>query len=187
MNNLSTKLATNLSNNEVDRQTLEELEQCIANGAQGFVEVGNALNRIRLSKLYKLKGYSNFRHYCQKRWNFGKSRVYQLIDAANVAVNVSTISGQFLNERQCRELAKLKTPQQQQAALDKVIENSSDGNITAVAIERVVKKMQSTISHSDSLSIPPLKTIVRIVGSNPDLAQLHDGTGYCGRGSRIFG
>lgn len=34
--------------------------------------------------------------------------------------------------------------------------------------------MQTSKDSSHNLSIPPLKTVVRIVGSNPDLAQLHN-------------
>ena len=91
------------------------------------------------------------------------------------------------NESQCRELAKVKNSELQKQVWDDVVNSTSEAKITAVTIREAIALRQINKDSSHSLSIPPLETVVRIVGSNPDLAQLHDGTGYCGRGSRIFG
>lgn len=71
-----------------------------------------ALARIRDARLYKPE-HETFEAYCRKRWSLGKSRVYQLIDAAGVT---STIVDAGLapptNEAQTRELARLPAEEQ---------------------------------------------------------------------------
>ena len=45
--------------------TLAELEQIIRDGLDTFIEVGNALVRIRDKQLY-VDGYSSFDQYCRE-------------------------------------------------------------------------------------------------------------------------
>jgi hypothetical protein len=57
-----------------------ELEAIIEQGQKTFLKVGNALLEIRDARLYRDE-QSTFEDYCQIRWNFGRVRAHQLIDA----------------------------------------------------------------------------------------------------------
>jgi hypothetical protein len=79
--------------NELSPSEIYDLQQCeviIARGLVKFIEVGTALLKIRDATLYR-DAYGTFEDYCQKRWQVSRARAYQLIDAANVVRNVSTM------------------------------------------------------------------------------------------------
>jgi hypothetical protein len=87
---------------------LARYEGVIARGIATFYEVGTALLHIRDQRLYRAT-HDNFEEYCRERWNMSRPRAYQLIDAANIAANLSTGVDTLCpaNERQIRELASL--------------------------------------------------------------------------------
>ncbi len=53
-----------------EASTLAECEAVIEKGMDTFLEVGNALLRIRDERLYRV-GFSTFQEYCQARWQMG--------------------------------------------------------------------------------------------------------------------
>lgn len=79
---------TKLTLNEAGR--LLVLERAITAHKDGFIKAGLALEEIRDKKLYRVK-YGTFEDYCLKKWGFGRSYGYQLIEDAKVAVEMSTI------------------------------------------------------------------------------------------------
>jgi hypothetical protein len=103
--------------------TLVELEAVIARGLDTFVEVGAALAEIRERQLYRHQGFDRFEDYCRDRWQLGRSRAYQLMDASQVVSLMSTIvdtDGVPLpppaNEAQARELVPVLKQQGDAAA-----------------------------------------------------------------------
>jgi len=50
-------------------ESLSELETIIDRGKQVFAEVGTALMKIRINRLYQSE-YDTFDEYCQKHWGF---------------------------------------------------------------------------------------------------------------------
>lgn len=64
-----------------ESKRLMGLEKTIQAGVETFITVGLALEEIRAARLYRAE-FETFQEYCQKRWNFTKSRAFQLIDAA---------------------------------------------------------------------------------------------------------
>lgn len=123
-----------------EQEQLVRLEETIERGLQSFVEVGTALLVIRESKLYR-QTHATFEAYCRERWAMGKSRVYQMIDAADVVGNLqkSTIVDFPATETQARPLAKLE-PEQQREAWAKAVETAPDGKVTAAHVQQVVDK-----------------------------------------------
>lgn len=126
-----------------EQSQLAILEQTIESGLKTFVDVGTALMVVRDSKLYRQE-YGTFEDYCRMRWNMGKSRVYQMIDAATVVQNLVEASDEkskildFLpNESQARVLAKLP-PEEQHEAFTKAIITAPDGKMTAAHMQQVV-------------------------------------------------
>lgn len=89
-----------------EQQQLERCEGVITSGLKQFIEVGDALLQIRDGRLYRVD-YHTFEDYCRERWSMSRPRAYQLMEAAGVAVTLSTNGKHFpQNERQARELAK---------------------------------------------------------------------------------
>lgn len=92
---------------EIEARQLQQCEETISAGLQTFVEVGTALLEIRDRRLYR-GAYRTFEDYCDHRWGISRPRAYQLIDAAGVVTNLSTIVDTPLpsNERQARQLLR---------------------------------------------------------------------------------
>lgn len=103
---------------------LETLETTISKGLDTFVEVGNALAEIRDRRLYR-QFHTSFAAYCEQQWDIGKSRAYQLIRAAEVVADVSTIVDAPVptTESQARALKDLPTPEAKAEAMRKASEN----------------------------------------------------------------
>lgn len=91
---------------------LTELEAVIERGLETFVEVGMALAQIQQERLYR-ENYSNFEDYCRARWSISRPRAYQLIESAATVNDLSTMvdAPPPTNERQVRELSKIKDPE----------------------------------------------------------------------------
>ena len=97
-------------------------EQVFERGLATFVEVGEALMEIRDRRLYRPnpatrhQGYTNFEDCCRERWGMKRTRADQLIGAAGILKNLTTMVVAPKNERQVRPLTKLKDPEDQRAA-----------------------------------------------------------------------
>jgi hypothetical protein len=87
-----------------DARELRDLLQRVVGVPQ---QCGTALAEIRDSRLYR-ETHKNFTDYCREKWQMGESQAYRMIDAANVAQNISPI-GEVppANESQVRPLASL--------------------------------------------------------------------------------
>src|SRR5688572_3420955 len=95
-----------------ERTTFSACEKIISAGLKTFSEVGNALLRVRDSRLYR-DSYKSFEAYCREKWGWSHQRADQYIAAASVAKNLTTSGCQEPeSERQTRPLAKLE-PQEQ--------------------------------------------------------------------------
>mgnify|MGYP001611414448 FL=1 len=68
---------------------LSVLEAVVERGLSTFVEVGTALAEIRDSRLY-LATCGTFEDYLSERWGMSRPRGYQMIEAAKVALAMST-------------------------------------------------------------------------------------------------
>lgn len=89
-------------------EELMQLESVIARGKRTFVEVGEALAKIRDRKLFKPE-FDSFEVYCREKWGWAKSYAYNLISAAEVAQDLpETVSTIVETESQARELSKVQ-------------------------------------------------------------------------------
>lgn len=119
-----------------ESQKLEQLENVIEQGLQTFVEVGNALMGIREDRLYRQE-FDTFEEYCKTRWQLERRRAYQLMGAASVVENLSTMvdNGEDVKNFSHREshvspLANLE-PEQQVEVWQEAVETAPDGKVTA--------------------------------------------------------
>lgn len=91
-----------------EKRQLAKCETVIEKGKKAFLDVGNALSEIREGRLYR-NAFKTFEAYCDEVHGFSKPRAYQFIEAAEVAVCLSTIVDESevpKKESQLREVAK---------------------------------------------------------------------------------
>lgn len=128
-----TKMVVPLTTEEKD--ALGEHELTISQGIHAFVAVGQALLAIRDGKLYRAD-YKTFEDYCRQRWDFGRSRAYRLMEAAEVASDLSPNGQQMVtNERQARALALVPNHLREE-----VLQRVKDGDeeVTEQSVTRAV-------------------------------------------------
>lgn len=89
----------------IEPTRLARLEAVIEKGMRTFVEVGEALQEIRDSRLYR-ETHGTFEDYCRERWGFSRIHAFRLVQASQVSRALPT--GNIPNERVARELAPLR-------------------------------------------------------------------------------
>jgi len=140
-----------------ERLELDRQEAIIERGLRTFVEVGNALRKIRDGGLYT-DGFPTFEVYIEERWPEigGRRRAYQLMDAAEVISNVNHGSHGLLpiNERQARPLTTLPDDQQAQA-WQEAVETAPNGIVTAAHVQSVVDRRLPPTFAPAADDIPP--------------------------------
>jgi hypothetical protein len=124
-------MGTELTTTEAKR--LSELEKRIK---QGLGDARFCLLAIRDEKLYQTK-FKSFEAYCKETWDISRSRAYQLIEAAEVAKDLSTNGRQITSERQARELARVPQEKREEV-FDKA---ASNGKPTAAAIRAAAEEV----------------------------------------------
>jgi len=130
-----------------ETQELEQCEAIIEHGLRTFVDVGNALLKIRDGRLYRER-CKTFEEYCRVQWGFSRMRASQMIAAAEVVENVNHGLQIPLpqSERQARPLTRLE-PEQQRDVWAQVVEDAerTDGKITGAKVQGVVDRMRPTM------------------------------------------
>lgn len=144
---------------QVRTRQLADCEARIERGLKTFYEVGEALLRIRDQGLYKEAAFSTFEDYCRERWGMSRPRAYQMIEAAEVAANLSTFVDVLpQNEAQTRPLAPLLPVEQQQVWQD-VLEETGGNGITAekvqVAVQSHMDKKQEAAADLELIAPKP--------------------------------
>lgn len=102
-----------LSGSEV--RALEECESIIERGLASFIEVGEALLRVRDQRLYR-STHKTFQGYCRERWGWSRRYVNYQIQAAVVVRNLGTGVPIPETEKQARALAQLPPEEQRRIA-----------------------------------------------------------------------
>ena len=73
-----------------EQEELDRCEKTISKGWNSFIEVGEALLKIRDAKLYR-DSHERFEDYCREKLQYQKSQAYRLMDAARVVRLISPI------------------------------------------------------------------------------------------------
>lgn len=124
---------------EVALSSLQEQEEIIERNLVSFIEVGNALMRIRDEELYREAEFTGFVEYLEsKPWGISERHAYRQIDAAKVAELTHGT-----NERQARELAPLlrkSTPEVVRQTYAEIVEETG-GKPTARVIREKVREI----------------------------------------------
>ena len=149
--------------NVVERRSLESLEKVIERGVESFLATGSALKEIRDQRLYR-EGHKTFEAYVKARWEFDRSRAYQLIDASDLKADLSTIvdknpkADEVKTEGQLRELASVPTESLAEV-IAKAAEIAGDAPLTAKVLkearEQVLEPTEPTAEEPACEDVEP--------------------------------
>lgn len=117
---------------EIERHAKAKAEQTIERGLQSFVEVGEALAKVRDLRLYRDE-YGTFEEYAEKKWSLTDRRLRQIIDASKVTRSLPTGTIVPASEGQARELSGL-APDRAADVMRKAHDDTG-GKVTAKAIK----------------------------------------------------
>ena len=151
---------------------MEDLSSCeerIRKGWGTFMSVGEALLKIRNERLYRT-GYASFEEYYRSKWQYQKSQVYRLIDAAKVLRALSPtgeVSGRPIDhlptaESQVRPLVGLDE-EVARTVWDRVVTEAKSGrtritarlvtkHVRAVAPQRVKQTSARSVTEANPSS-----------------------------------
>lgn len=99
---------------KVEAVSLADCERVIDAGQKTFVEVGQALLKIRESRLYRAE-FGTFEEYCLNRWGWSRQHANRLVSAAATAANLEPLGSTPRNATIIRPLANLAPDQQREA------------------------------------------------------------------------
>lgn len=115
--------------------TLAACEDTIECGLATFVDVGRALLRIRDERLYRA-AHGTFEAYCEARWQMGRTRAYQYIEASvTVSKILDTGTEPPRVESQARELGRVPEPERAEVWAETLA--ATAGRPTAAAVREI--------------------------------------------------
>ena len=139
---------------KAEQGELAECEKTIRQGWQSFVEVGEALVKIRDKQLFRGR-YERFEEYYRAEWQYQKSQVYRLMEAAKVVRVLSPIgenSSQKLPlptcEAQVRSLIGLKEAEIK-SIWQRATTEAKGKRITARLVQKQVRAIAPSIKKTD--------------------------------------
>lgn len=139
---------------DMNRHEAEEVTQLIKDN---FDSLGKMLIEVRERKGYRVLGYISLESYCLTEFGKGRSRVYQLIEEAEIekgivselAASNSDIKSLKMPGSYLRELKILESPQKQIEAIayaNKLAENEGKAKATKIHLQVAVHKLTHTNS-----------------------------------------
>lgn len=137
-----------------DKLDLEKLEAVIERGLTSFIETGEALQKIRVRRLYRQHA-PTFEGYCRKRWGFKAARARQLIAAVGVVRDISSESVTQVtlpaSEKHTRPLVALE-PEQRREVWSEAVATAPEGKITAEHVAAVARKAAPHVAHNTGVT-----------------------------------
>lgn len=123
----------------INPMTEAEARQCVSDIRTGIVRIGHKLLELYERDGWRVLGYDNWRECAQVEFGFKQSRVYQLLQAAEVERNISNMLEieQPIPERAIRSLARLE-PEEQRIAYETSVRTAPNGKVTAAHVQSVV-------------------------------------------------
>lgn len=118
--------------------TTDEARQCVNDINSGLITIRSRLLDMYEREGWKALGYASWRDCAMKEFNFNQSRVYQLLSAAEIERNISTIveNEQPIPESHLRPLSGLE-PKKQIEVWQEAQVTAPSGKVTAAHVEAV--------------------------------------------------
>lgn len=121
----------------IERADLKRLEAIVDAGLPAFREVGVALSRIKNRGLWRQTGATTFADYALIRFGLGTSYAYQVIEASQAVLALSTNAEKITNVHQASMVARIM---------------KTDGERTANKIVSAVARSKQPMSAGSLLS-----------------------------------
>jgi protein gp37 len=129
-----------------DRADFKRLDKIVRQGVSAFVEAGQALSKIHDGCLWRAGEYTTWEGYCREVAGMSKSYVHRLIQASEIAIELSEslpIGNELtqlkpVSESQVRPLARLPEVDQRARAWSVSVGKAQGGNPTAVEVTEAV-------------------------------------------------
>lgn len=141
-----------------DRHELRDAEATLTHASQSYAAQGRCLKRIHERRLYRER-YASFEDYCQSRWDIGRNAAYTAMacaDAVSQLVDRGVADPDLpRNVSQCRELLRLRDPDERADAWRSVLAECGD-RITHDAVRHAVNRLVLDAADAgDPGSAPP--------------------------------
>jgi site-specific DNA-methyltransferase (adenine-specific) len=182
----------------VSAERFAALEATIEGGWQAFLEVGRALVEIRDTNAYRAHaGFLTFEDYLRCRWGISRARGYQLIQAATVMGEMSTIVDTTtlprLGEWHLRQIAALPTNERRAIAeqlargelsprrlrdLAADTRHRSEWRVKAWEVSPVLLPECVLIQRADAAALPWEEGAVDLIVTSPPYCLGIDQAGY---------
>lgn len=173
---------------QIELLTLEyDIEQSLKKGWTAFVEIGEALIKIKKANLYRGHG-EVFEEYCAARWGFHHSHANELMGAARFVKGLESVPQAPKPERESivRPLLKLP-PDKAQSVWIRAAELAKGKTITARLVKAVVReqnpanttraelrqKRAETVSRRAQIT-KAFGELMKLVGERADYALLSE-------------
>lgn len=143
-----------------ERAVLLECEDVVRKGLKSFVQVGNALARIRDSRLYR-EMFRTFEEYCLAVWDISDRHARNLWSAADVYGELAAKQFSVLPETESQARPLTKLPRVEWApAWEEVVGTAPAGRVTgshvaAVAQRRLDRLKPAAVEKAPSHSAQP--------------------------------
>lgn len=178
---MSESLSLKLSSEEA--KTFRELEEVVEVGQRTFIEVGNALYKIRESRLYR-EEFTSFESYLKIRWSrisgaLGKRQAYMLINAAESQEAIAAC-GEDLpalpSERAARPLNAV--PKEDKARVYKdAVELAKKNGRAAPTYREVTDAVNAYKGHvPETMKVSNAKVKTSLIFVDPDTLEMDDKT-----------
>jgi hypothetical protein len=140
-----------------EKTELEKLCAVIEDGLSKFLEVGKSLMEINERKLYR-ETHGTFEAFVSEKWGISRQRAYQLMDAAEIKSDLSTIRRQSITDQidtefQLRELTKVGTE-----ALPDIVEKIA-AKCEAEGCKPTAKVIKSVVDETLGREPKPVKKV----------------------------
>ncbi len=124
-----------------EKGELAECEGILERGLGTFFEVGEALLKIRESRLYRGTN-TTFKQYCQERWNLGHSYAWRVMGAAERMKLLPSDDSlpRPANEFQMRPFLKL-APEEFPGAWKRAVKTAKEGKVTTKVVHAVIREL----------------------------------------------
>lgn len=146
-----------------EHSALVDCEAVIERGLKSFVEVGQALLRVRDARLYRAE-HLTFKAYLAERWGMSEQRGYQIMEAASVTSKIFEVAPELPPPSvESHAAALARVPEEQRAEIWQKVVETTDGKPTAAAIRDAVSP---PLRHSEPVWGTPESRTADVVQCN---------------------
>jgi hypothetical protein len=160
-----------MKTNDTEQSELAECEAAIERNLSVFYETGQALQKIRDERLYRVT-HETFEQYCKERWDMSKAYANRTIEASLIVANLTPMGVIPTSERQSRELAGLSLDDQRKV-WQKAIKTAPNGNVTSAHIRETRESLLGSRSAPVQAELFTLEDYREVIKDHVDAANHH--------------